>query len=142
MKTISLMQPWASLIILGVKQFETRSWDTKHRGRLLIHASQKKDPAYAQLCVNSPFNKFIKGLHGFYALPFGAIIGEVKLEETFDTENLRRKISDTEQAFGDYGTGRRAWKLVKPMSYQHIIPYKGALSIWEFPDELLVDANH
>lgn len=43
MKVISLLQPWASLVILGHKKIETRSWNTKYRGDLLIHASKRWD---------------------------------------------------------------------------------------------------
>lgn len=39
---MSLHQPWASLIQLGVKTIETRSWSTKYRGPLAIHAAQRR----------------------------------------------------------------------------------------------------
>lgn len=39
MKALSIRQPWAWLIVEGIKNIENRSWDTKHRGRFLIHAS-------------------------------------------------------------------------------------------------------
>lgn len=42
MKTITLHQPWASLVALGVKTIETRSWPTKHRGPLAIHAGKRR----------------------------------------------------------------------------------------------------
>lgn len=38
MKALTLHQPWASLVALGVKTIETRSWATKHRGPIAIHA--------------------------------------------------------------------------------------------------------
>ena len=41
MKAISIMQPWALLLVSGVKQYETRTWRTSHRGLLYIHASQR-----------------------------------------------------------------------------------------------------
>jgi ASCH domain len=40
MKAISIRQPWAALIVSGVKDIENRSWRTSHRGPVLIHASQ------------------------------------------------------------------------------------------------------
>ncbi len=40
MKAISLWQPHASLVVAGVKRFETRSWATSYRGRLAIHAAK------------------------------------------------------------------------------------------------------
>lgn len=41
MKALTLWQPWASLIAVGAKTIETRSWPTKHRGRIAIHAAQR-----------------------------------------------------------------------------------------------------
>lgn len=40
MKAISIRQPWAWLILHGGKDIENRTWSTKVRGRVLIHASQ------------------------------------------------------------------------------------------------------
>jgi hypothetical protein len=42
-KAISIRQPWASLIVLGYKKIENRSWYTKYRGPILIHASKGFD---------------------------------------------------------------------------------------------------
>lgn len=43
MKALSIRQPWAWLIVHGYKDIENRSWNTKFRGRVLIHAG--KQPA-------------------------------------------------------------------------------------------------
>lgn len=40
MKAISIRQPWAWLIVNGHKDIENRSWRTKYRGQVLVHASQ------------------------------------------------------------------------------------------------------
>lgn len=40
MKAISIRQPWASLIVLGIKDIENRSWPTSQRGIVLVHASK------------------------------------------------------------------------------------------------------
>ena len=42
MKTLSVKQPWASLICSGIKDIENRTWKTKFRGRVLIHAGATK----------------------------------------------------------------------------------------------------
>lgn len=42
MKAISIRQPWAWLIVNGHKDIENRSWNTKYRGPVLIHASAAK----------------------------------------------------------------------------------------------------
>jgi hypothetical protein len=43
MKTLSVRQPWASLIVSGAKDCENRSWATSYRGPLLIHAGLAVD---------------------------------------------------------------------------------------------------
>mmetsp|Transcript_72006 Transcript_72006/g.114726 ORF Transcript_72006/g.114726 Transcript_72006/m.114726 type:complete len:221 (+) Transcript_72006:1495-2157(+) len=40
---LSMHQPWASLLVLGIKQVEGRSWNTQYRGRLWI-ASARREP--------------------------------------------------------------------------------------------------
>lgn len=40
MKALTLHQPWASLIATGAKTLETRSWPTRYRGPLAIHAAK------------------------------------------------------------------------------------------------------
>ncbi len=43
MKAISIHQPWADLIVFGHKDIENRSWTTRYRGRMLIHAGLTVD---------------------------------------------------------------------------------------------------
>jgi len=42
-KALSIMQPWAALIVHGLKDIENRSWSTRFRGPVLIHAGKKFD---------------------------------------------------------------------------------------------------
>lgn len=44
MKAITLTQPWATLIAVGAKKIETRSWSTSYRGPLAIHAAKGLGP--------------------------------------------------------------------------------------------------
>ena len=43
MKMLSIRQPWASIIATGAKDIENRTWPTRYRGPVLIHASQRAD---------------------------------------------------------------------------------------------------
>lgn len=146
MKAISLLQPWATLVVMGAKKIETRSWQTKYRGELLIHASVGKKGMY--LMDDPDFKKFLTPL--FMDDPrntfaFGAIIGRVELTIIRTTGELvaanmfqeHIQLSNQEKAFGDYTPGRYAWELKNPVMFDKPIPFKGSLSIWEFPDELL-----
>ena len=44
MKTLSVQQPWVTLICSGIKDVENRTWVPNYTGRILIHASSKKVP--------------------------------------------------------------------------------------------------
>lgn len=48
MRALTLHQPWASFVACGAKQIETRSWPTKHRGPIAIHAGKRR-PTFAEL---------------------------------------------------------------------------------------------
>lgn len=40
---LSVKQPWAALIVAGVKSIEVRTWKARRRGRVLIHAAKLAD---------------------------------------------------------------------------------------------------
>lgn len=42
-KALSIMQPWAWLIVAGHKDVENRTWPTSYRGPVLIHAGKRFD---------------------------------------------------------------------------------------------------
>jgi hypothetical protein len=42
-KPLSIRQPWAWAIVEGFKDVENRSWSTRYRGQLFIHAGQRED---------------------------------------------------------------------------------------------------
>jgi len=43
MKAISIRQPWAYLVVAGVKTIENQTWTTDYRGAVLIHAAVETD---------------------------------------------------------------------------------------------------
>ena len=153
MKVISLLQPWATLVVMGHKKIETRSWNTKYRGEILIHASVGKNKDGLKLWHNKIWDKFpdFANMH-FVELPFGEIIGKVNLVDTFPTEmckmpahlELRQwyyngKLVDwskQEEAFGDYSPNRYGYLLSDPVKFSHQYPIKGSLSLWNFPEQI------
>src|SRR6266850_2664278 len=109
MKAISLTQPWAALVAIGAKRYETRSWRTEFRDRLIIHAS-KGFPRWARECCEEPVFKEALAQAGYdrwQSLPVGAILGSVWLLDCVPTESVQ--VDDREREFGDYEPGRWAW---------------------------------
>jgi activating signal cointegrator 1 len=133
MFVLSLLQPWASLIIMGVKTIETRRWQTAHRGPLLIHAGQRK--AGESIALEPPIAKYIPH---FNQLPFGAIIGQINLVDIVPVESL--PLSTTAlasqslelNAFGDESINRFAWLLEDAIMFNKPIPARGHLHLWQF----------
>ena len=146
-KVLSILQPWASLSVLGHKKIETRSWNTKYRGVLYIHASMGKN--FRKLHHNDPLYNFYHPLFAYNKiepmekLPFGAIIGKVDLvgvvesKFCFDGNEFQVKddmwtVTPQELAFGDYSPNRFGWLLANPVMFDKPIPAKGKLSIWNY----------
>jgi hypothetical protein len=133
-KVLSLLQPWATFVVIAVKKIETRSWITNHRGTLLIHASKGK--AGSMFAHKSPFKKYIPD---FNRLPFGAIIGQVELVDVMKTEALGmsdehiNKLTLEEKAFGDYESGRYAWMLEDAVMFKEVFYCRGSMSLWNCP---------
>src|SRR4051794_14386966 len=104
---LSMTQPWATLVAVEAKVFETRSWFTSYRGALAIHAS-KGFPRWAvELCFEEPFASTLRvsGIERPADLPLGAVIAVVNIDRCLKTEAVRQVIGDHERAFGDYSDG-------------------------------------
>ncbi len=146
MRVISLYQPYATLMALGLKTNETRSWDTKYRGALAIHATANMPAWCRELCYKEPFRSTL-GLYGYNALnlPKGAIVGTVEVVGTADAKKWafdaciklhprspeRERIMN-EIAFGDYSEDRFAWQTINPVRFDTPIPATGSQGFWNF----------
>lgn len=133
MKALSLWQPWASLwATADAKIHETRSWPTKHRGELALHASkQKVDPLTFPLAEMTVMDRLlgIMRVADWDAMPRGAIIAVITIEDCRLTDS--GTAHDLDRMFGNWTPGRFAWrrgpvihKLAQP------VPCRGYQGIW------------
>ena len=68
---MTIRQPWATLIAEGLKEYEFRTWNTKYRGDLLIHAGKGVD------------KEAIKRFSDYnLEYPTGCIIAKVRLTDS------------------------------------------------------------
>lgn len=109
-RCISLWQPWASLMACGAKYFETRSWDTKIRGTIYIHAAKTLRGIELVEYGSVQEREAIEAVLGPLAewskkLPLGAIVGRGELVDTMSAcEAL--EMDPGQEPFGDFGAGR------------------------------------
>lgn len=132
MKAISIRQPFASLIIAGVKHFETRSWPAKFQGRLAIHASKGYDGVdqeiTRQLCRFPEVAKVVEA-----GLPTGVVLGIVVKGENYRTHEIAPLLTELERAIGDYSPGRAAWHIMQVVDrFERPVVAVGKLGLWEW----------
>jgi ASCH domain-containing protein len=117
-KIISVRQPWAGLIVHGIKDVENRTWPTRYRKPFLIHAALRTDAVTAdeierRFAARVPLD-----------LPLGAIVGVATIVDC-----VRKHPSKWFQ--GPHGF---ALTDARPLPF---LKYKGALSLRDAPEELL-----
>lgn len=135
MKVLSLLSPWAGLVVLGTKQFETRSWRTKYRGHLGIHASASMTKEGKALLdwLSKNHKDFKEGSYNYdICTRRAAIIGSVELVDVHSTNASPVAISDLEGRLGNFDPNRFFWEMKNPVVFDTPIMAKGALNIWNY----------
>jgi len=125
MLALTILQPWATLIVLGHKTLERRTYAPLHRGTIAIHASSsRRGLEWAAHC--KPLEDFTREIGlDVNALPMGAILGECQLytiTESKDNADLK--------ANGWMMDGRYTWQLTGAIAYPSPVKAKGFVKLW------------
>jgi len=139
MKALSILQPWASLVVYGFKRIETRSWPTRHRGPLAIHAAGWFRKAQRERYRQQPFRACLAaaGIHRMGDFPLGSIVGVVNVIDCVPVSDLCDAIDDRERHFGNFGADMFAWLLADPDPLKEPVPCVGQLGLFGLPAELV-----
>lgn len=131
MKALTLTQPWAQLVALGHKSIETRSWSTKYRGPLAIHAARGFPRAARELAAEER----AIGRLSRDRLPLGGIVAIAWLVDVKRVEEAQP--TPLERHLGDYSPGRYAWILDRDRLRVLAAPleWTGRLGLWDVPDD-------
>lgn len=124
MKALSVRQPWAELLISGRKPEENRSWWTRYRGPLILHASMTHDMDCGRWLIE---NDVVLE----EPVPHGVIIGLVQL---VDCVHIDKHKNPTKFAFGPW-----CWILAKPQRLQKPIRYMGKLGLFDITDPFVLE---
>lgn len=121
MKTLTVRQPEAWLLVHGIKDVENRTWSTTHRGPLLIHSSARKPTAadlewLTDVCAEEGIP-----VPALSELTTGAVVGAVWLETITETD---------ESPWWDEVS--LAWICTHSAPCEPI-PCKGKLGLWDHP---------
>lgn len=134
MKALSIRQPWAWLIVNGIKPVENRDWYCNYRGPLLIHAGKQLDGEGLMWLANNWYkigapctvgDMIDKWKHKREGLDLGGIVGRVEMTKCTTSY-------DSPFFFGPYGF------IMEKAEVLPFIPYRGQLKIFEIPDQELL----
>lgn len=126
MKVITIKQPFATLISEGLKEYEFRTWRTRYRGDILIHAGKGID--------KKTMKKFE---HLNLEYPIGCIIAKATLTDCITIDEEARGMLKEKQSivysniinhpeWEGYGFKLENIEKIKP------IPINGKLSLWDY----------
>ena len=128
MKALTLHQPWASLIAVGAKTTETRSWKAPHSlwGELLaIHAGKKEDRDFRETDCD------VVHFLGADPTPKGSVVAIARLKDCIPTQQSWP--GTLEAHFGDYSFGRWAWRLADVQPLAQPVVMTGQQGLWRIP---------
>jgi hypothetical protein len=124
-KALSVRQPYAYLLVTGIKTCENRSWTTHHRGTLVIHAGAKPmtkedwewlDDIHKELGEPPPDrNDFL--------LRTGGIVGAVYLADVVTAP-------DPDWELGWWDGESLAWMISACQRVDEFLPLKGRLNLF------------
>jgi len=163
LRAITISQPNASLISLGIKGFETRKWKTSYRGLLLIHAGQKRiDESGKRLWANVDSTNTEEIGH-YKDLPYGKLLAIAELtgcymivkekyyddnldcwQQTIPLDNqiIAEQQTQIERCCGAWKPNWFAWEL-KNICRLDPIPAKGKQKLWipelELREQVAID---
>ena len=125
MKVITIKQPWATLIAKGYKEYEFRTWKTKYRGEILIHAGKG---------IDKEIMTRFEDLKLEY--PKGCIIAKAKITDCIYVDDNFRKRVIPKNPNVYKSLNRTEWEGYgfKIEEVEEIRPIKinGKLSFWEY----------
>jgi hypothetical protein len=142
MLTLSICQPWAHLIIAGIKRVENRTWRTPVRGRIAVHATRLVVRSWSEIFDHGgprvafdeevAFEDDGTVLPAMAALPVGAIVGTVEVYDCLEEMDL----PDDLLLHDPFVAGPWVWLLRDPRPLAVPFACKGKLRLWEAPKGL------
>ncbi|XP_031979278.1 activating signal cointegrator 1 isoform X2 [Corvus moneduloides] len=125
---LSLHQPWASLLVRGIKRVEGRTWYTSHRGRLWIAATAKR-PSPQEICeLEATYRMLLRKDVEFPSdYPSGCLLGCVDVTDCLSQEQFQEQYPDLSQESGS----PFVFICTNPQEMVLKFPIKGKHKIWK-----------
>lgn len=155
MNALSIWQPHASLLLAGLKPYETRGWRVPAAllgQRIAIHAGKSTsdleelaeyvhDRRENGAPAEEAFDRYVRailaaGFQRFNEMPRGCLIGTLVFSACLPAEQI-----EDHQDFGHFGPGRFGWRASDAKLLPEPVPFRGMQGFFRVPDELLAGAT-
>jgi hypothetical protein len=136
MRTLSLWQPWASLVALGKKKYETRDWPMQFTGRLAIHAAKHpfNPKEYDAAWLREFYHELAADEIDLGHLKYGYVVCVVDVPApSVRTEEIRDGLGAKERMYGNYTDNRFATRLANVRALSPALPFKGKQGFFDVP---------
>lgn len=130
MFALTIRQPYASLIIKGVKKLETRSWKPDFYGPIIIHAANAIPEQHLEDVLAE------HNMRPSLELPRGRILGLAKINQVFKCKDfeedgdLARMVTPTERRMGNFAPNNYAWWILKTKEFHQLLKCPGQPGLW------------
>jgi len=121
LQALSIRQPWASLIMSGMKTIELRSWQTNYRGWLWIHSGKKPDLEALELLGDQPQEFQTGGLLGI------AHLTDVR---AIETPAQWRSLQSAHRSAHGFQEGAYGWRFSEAIALRRKIACPGELYLF------------
>lgn len=147
MRALTLYQPHASLMAVGEKKIETRSWPApktlKPGDWVAIHAAKATPPIWIRMHTRQQLFGVLMERHQLaLPLPAGMIVGLVRFVECLPCGSgglikdgtSQQPISEQERILGAYGPDRWGWVFEDARPLRPTVTARGFQGLWKVPD--------
>lgn len=145
MRVLSIKQPWATLIVRGVKRFEARNWQTPHRGTIAVHASSGTAPFLFEHADDDEVLGSVLCSQGWgqlgdlKSLPRTAVVGTVDIVKIVPASEIWESLTPVDRvlvgSFDEPPENLYLWELANPREIAPV-SVNGKLNLWTLPDDI------
>ncbi|MDP9902641.1 ASCH domain-containing protein [Variovorax ginsengisoli] len=132
MKAVTICQPYPRLIMIGVKHAENRTWSTRYRGPLAIHAGKSR--------LYLVDDDETEAIESGGPLVFGAVVALCTLAGCVHVSQIHcgmldeqfPQLRDRAHCYGPF-----CWVLTDVRRLVTPLPWRGAQGLFDIPDDVL-----
>lgn len=130
---LSMHQPWASLLVAGIKRVEGRSWYSAHRGRLWIAAAAKRPSPQEISELEASYRVLLhKDVNFPKDYPTGCLLGCVEVADCLPLDQFKEQYPSLDQE----SASPFIFICTNPLELIIKFPIKGQHKIWRLDSKI------